>query len=66
MNEIEEKLPSTTFARTHRSVIVNVDRIVELRPAANRGDAIVVIRGGKELPLSRSYRDRLAGLFDEL
>jgi two-component system LytT family response regulator len=66
MNELEEKLPHETFARIHRSVIVNVDRIVELRPAANRGDAIVVIRGGKELPLSRSFRDRIDGLFREL
>jgi two-component system, LytTR family, response regulator len=66
MNEIEEKLPREKFARIHRSVIVNVDRIVELRPAANRGDAIVVMKGGKELPLSRSFRDRIAGMFAEL
>ena len=66
MNEIEEKLPAEKFARIHRSVIVNVDRIVELRPAANRGDAIVVIEGGKELPLSRLFRDRIAGMFEEL
>jgi two-component system LytT family response regulator len=66
LSEIEEKLPPEKFARIHRSVIVNVDRIVELRPAANRGDAIVVMRGGKELPLSRTYRDRIAGMFEEL
>jgi len=66
MTELEEKLPSRKFVRIHRSVIVNVDRVVELRPAANRGDGIVVISGGKELPLSRSYRDRIEGLFEEL
>jgi two-component system LytT family response regulator len=66
MSEIEEKLPAEKFARIHRSVIVNVDRVVELRPAANRGDAVVVIKGGKELPLSRSFRDRIASLFEEI
>jgi len=66
MNDLEEKLPREKFARIHRSVIVNVDRIVELRPAANRGDAIVVMKGGKELPLSRSYRARIEKMFDEL
>lgn len=66
MSEIEEKLPAAKFARIHRSVIVNVDRILELRAAANRGDAIVVMKSGKELPLSRSFRDRIAGMFDEV
>lgn len=66
LSEMEEKLPTETFARIHRSVIVNVDRIVELRPGANRGDAVVMLESGRELPLSRSYRDRLSGRFDEL
>jgi two-component system LytT family response regulator len=66
MSEIEEKLPSETFVRIHRSVIVNVRRVVELRPAANRGDAIVVMKGGRELPLSRSFRDGFAKMFEEL
>jgi two-component system LytT family response regulator len=66
MNEIEEKLPRESFARIHRSVIVNVDRVAELRPAADRGDAMVVMKGGKQLPLSRSYRDRITAMFAEL
>ena len=66
MSEIEEKLPPETFARIHRSTIVNVSRILELRPAAYRGDAIVVLKSGKELPLSRSFRDRIGALFGEM
>ncbi len=66
MNEMESKLAPKTFARIHRSIIVNVSRIVELRPAAHRGDATVVLQSGRELPLSRSFRSRLAGLVAEV
>jgi two-component system LytT family response regulator len=52
------------FFRIHRSTIVNVARIRELRLAAG-GDYDVVLKDGRMLPLSRLYRDalqaRLAG-----
>jgi hypothetical protein len=45
------------FLRTHRSYIVNVERIVELRTGPQ--GTKVVLTSGAEVPLSRSYRDEL-------
>ena len=47
--------------RIHRSTIVNIDRIKELRPLFN-GDHVVILRDGTRLTLSRNYRDRLSSL----
>jgi two-component system, LytTR family, response regulator len=47
--------------RIHRSTLVNVDKITELRPLDN-GEFTVVLQDGKELRLSRSYRDILDAL----
>jgi two-component system, LytTR family, response regulator len=58
MAGLEAMLDPARFARVHRSAIVNVDRIQEMRPLF-RGDFAVVLRGGKQLTLSRAYRDRL-------
>ena len=60
MAAMESQLPPAHFARIHRSAIVNLGRIRELRPQANR-EFVVVLRDGTQLRLSRSYRDRLAG-----
>lgn len=53
-----EKLDPSQFARIHRSVIVNVRKIKELQPC-NRGEYIVVLKDGKQLSCSRSYRVKL-------
>lgn len=58
MTRMESKLGSVDFARIHRSSIVNVNRIKELRPYFH-GDYIVYLKNGKELRLSRRYWDRL-------
>jgi two-component system LytT family response regulator len=62
MARMEERLDPERFVRIHRSTIVNVERIRELRPRLNR-EYVVVLQGGKELKLSRSYRDRFAAVF---
>jgi two-component system LytT family response regulator len=54
MKHLEEWLPSR-FVRIHRSAIVNLDRVVELRPLPS-GDCTVLLRGGAALTLSRRYR----------
>ncbi len=43
-----------TFVRIHRSSIVNVEQIKELKPYFH-GDYIVILKNGKELKLSRRY-----------
>ncbi|MEL6616443.1 MAG: LytTR family DNA-binding domain-containing protein, partial [Bacteroidota bacterium] len=59
MASIDERLGGTPFVRIHRSTILHVDRIRELRPLANR-EYEIVLEGGAEVRLSRSYRQRLA------
>jgi two-component system, LytTR family, response regulator len=63
MAGMEQRLDPASFARIHRSTIVNVTRIKELKPHPNR-EYTVVLRDGTQLRLSRSYRDSLRGHFD--
>jgi len=52
---LEARLPVAAFARVHRSAIVRLDRLAELRPATH-GDALLRLTCGAELRLSRRYR----------
>jgi two-component system LytT family response regulator len=61
MAALESTLDPKRFARIHRSAIVNVDRIEEIRTMVH-GDHVVVLRDGKELPFGRTYRERLQEL----
>ncbi len=66
MNEMEARLDPKAFARINRSAIVRLDRVLELVPAS-RGEHVVRLAGGRELRLTRSYRERLeARLGDRL
>jgi two-component system LytT family response regulator len=58
MNGMEKLLDPRRFLRIHRSTIVNLDRVREVKPWF-AGDCIVLLEDGKELRLSRRYRDRL-------
>jgi two-component system LytT family response regulator len=58
MAHLESQLDSQRFVRIHRSTIVNVDRIQELRSSFN-GEHVVLLRSGTRLTLSRGYRDTL-------
>jgi two-component system LytT family response regulator len=58
MVELERSLDPEQFARIHRSSIVNLDRITELRPATS-GDFHVLLSSGTSVRMSRHYRDRL-------
>jgi two-component system LytT family response regulator len=55
MNKLESMLPPGIFVRIHRSTIVNIEHVRELRPLAH-GDYSVFLRNGHELTLTRSYR----------
>jgi len=63
MNAFEERLSNAEFVRIHRSVIVNRKRIKELRPWFT-GEYAVIMTTGKELTLTRSYRNRLPLLLE--
>jgi two-component system LytT family response regulator len=58
MTAVEASLNPTMFARIHRAVIVNLDRIRELQPWF-AGDYVVILRDGRQLKLSRTYREAL-------
>lgn len=58
MQRIESQLDPSTFVRIHRAVIVNLDRIRELQPWF-AGDYVVILQDGRQLKLSRTYREHL-------
>jgi two-component system LytT family response regulator len=58
MSGLETKLDPEKFLRIHRSTIVNIERIKELRPSFH-GEYTVILRNGTQLTLSRGYRDKL-------
>ena len=61
---IEVRFANAGFVRIHRSTLVNIERVKELRPL-DKGEFKVVLRDGVELKLSRNYRAalrRLAGV----
>jgi two-component system, LytTR family, response regulator len=65
IGEFEGRFCPDTFLRIHRSLIVNVDRIRSLE-ACGYGEYLVVLQNGKNLPLSRSYRERLDCFLDRI
>lgn len=58
MAALEQTLDPKRFARIHRSTIVNLDRVREIRPEWH-GDYDVVLTTGEVLRLGRRYRDAL-------
>ena len=61
IGSLAERLDPEQFVRIHRSLIVNVRKIHELQPC-NRGEYMVILRDGKQLSCSRSYRVKLQQL----
>jgi two-component system, LytTR family, response regulator len=61
MRDLEARLDPRRFVRIHRSAIVAIDRVAELRPSAH-GDHCVRLRDGTDLKLSRARRGRLRAL----
>ncbi len=61
MNSFERKLESEHFVRVHRSTIVNLDHVKEMKPLPS-GEYDIVMRDGTPLRLSRGYRSRIIDL----
>jgi two-component system LytT family response regulator len=59
LSSLEARLDRTRFVRVHRSAIVSVDRIRELR-ATGLGEWVVVLRDGTRVPVSRRRREEVA------
>ncbi|HEY8141881.1 MAG TPA: LytTR family DNA-binding domain-containing protein [Kofleriaceae bacterium] len=58
---LEPLLDGRRFVRIHRSTIVNLDCVVELRPSSS-GCYDVTLRDGTHLALSRRHRKRVLEL----
>jgi two-component system LytT family response regulator len=61
MAHLEERLDPKMFLRVHRSSIVNLQHIKEVRSEPN-GEFTVVLVSGQKLPMSRGYRSRITDL----
>lgn len=61
MNSLEKRLDPTKFVRVHRSRIVNIQRVKELRPLF-RGEYDLTLKDGTRLETGRGYRDRIQKL----
>ena len=57
-----ERLPTQRFVRTHRSHVVNVGCVTELR-ASRSGGREAVLGSGAVVPVSRSYRNAVEERF---
>lgn len=53
LTKILKMLDDTTFCRTHRNYIVNVEKIIEIVPADN----LIIVSGNHKVTLSDTYKD---------
>lgn len=56
LGALEARLNPKQFVRVSRSVLVNVEQIRELQPLF-KGEHVVVLHNGKQLPLTRGVRE---------
>jgi len=59
MKDLEKRLDPRNFQRVHRSTIVNLSQVKQVRPHTN-GECFLVLGSGTEVKVSRSYRDVVA------
>ena len=59
MKDLERRLDPRKFQRVHRSTIVNLDQVRQVKPHTN-GECFLVLESGQEVKVSRSYRDVVA------
>jgi two-component system LytT family response regulator len=61
MAHLEKRLDPHFFLRVHRSSIVNLQYVKEVRMESD-GDTAVILLNGEKVPMSRSYRARMQRL----
>jgi two-component system LytT family response regulator len=59
MKDLEKRLDPRRFQRVHRSCIVNLDLVRQVKPHTN-GECFLVLDSGAQVKVSRSYRDVVA------
>jgi two-component system, LytTR family, response regulator len=58
INRLESQLDPARFCRIHRSALVNLERVQEVR-RDDLGGSMVVLHNGRTIPISRGRRDHL-------
>jgi two-component system, LytTR family, response regulator len=61
MNTLEKSLDPETFARIHRSLIVNLRRVTEIQPASH-GEYVLRLQSGVRLQSGRTYHEKIKAL----
>ena len=59
MKDLEKRLDPRVFQRVHRSTIVNLGQVKQVKPHTN-GECFLVLGSGAQVKVSRSYRDVVA------
>jgi two-component system LytT family response regulator len=62
MAHFETRLDPRSFIRVHRSAIVNLQHVKEIRTDTPGGEAFVLMQNGQRVPVSRGYRARITQL----
>lgn len=59
MKDLEKRLDPRNFQRVHRSIIVNLGQVRQVKPHTN-GECFLILENGSQVKVSRSYRDVVA------
>jgi two-component system, LytTR family, response regulator len=62
MAHFETRLDPNCFIRVHRSAIVNLQHVKEIRTDTQEGESFVLMHDGQKVPMSRGYRTRISQL----
>lgn len=64
MRNFHATLDQQKFLRIHRSTIVNIERIKDIRPV-HKGEYVITLTSGISLKASRGYRHEIQSLLDQ-
>ena len=64
LSDLEQRLDPLSFVRIHRSIVINIDSIVQLEPISH-GEFEVLLKDGSTSRVSRTYRDLLEKRFGQ-
>jgi two-component system LytT family response regulator len=62
MANFETRLDPNSFIRVHRSAIVNLQFVKEIRTDSLEGESFALMQDGHKVPVSRGYKARITGL----
>jgi two-component system LytT family response regulator len=66
LGSLASRLGAARFVRAHRSAIVNLDSVREFRSSGQGSDAVLVLRDGTRVPVSRRRREAIGNALRHL